>query len=254
MSRRLKKSLGQHFLRDKSVIKRIVDAAGDIKGREIVEIGAGGGALTKEIVKREPRKLFIVEIDREWVAYLREKFSDKAEVLEGDATKFDFSALGKDLIYFGNLPYNVSTAILRNILSHRKTVKFGIFMVQKEVAERLSSKRGKNYGYFPALFSLFFKVEKLFDVPPAAFFPPPKVYSTVIKITPSGFDMKDSKLLKFENFLKTAFSHRRKKLKSNLRIKNTSSEIGKLLEKRAEQLSPFELLELFERLSVFERL
>ncbi len=249
MSKRLKKSLGQHFLKDKSVIRRIVEAAGDITGKRVVEIGAGGGALTEEILKRQPEKLLVVEIDKEWVDYLRNRFpTGNVEVLEGDATKFDFSALGKGLTYFGNLPYNVSTAILRNLLSHRKTVDLGVFMVQKEVAERLSSRRGKAYGYFPALFSLFFKVERLFDVPPSAFFPPPKVFSTVFKIVPTGFEMTPEELIGFEDFLKRAFSHRRKKLKSNVSVKDVPAGFRDFFEKRAEELSPEELLALFRGL------
>jgi 16S rRNA (adenine1518-N6/adenine1519-N6)-dimethyltransferase len=245
---RLKKSLGQHFLRDKNIIKKIVDA-GDLNHLDkVVEIGAGGGALTEEIISKNPKELVVVEIDKDWVKHLENKFGERIKIINTDATKFDFSSLDGKFKYFGNLPYNVSTKILRNLLDHRKTMVKGIFMVQKEVAQRLCAKSGKEYGYLPALLSLFFDIKKLFDVPPKAFIPPPKVMSTVFEMVPKNFNMEEDKLLEFEKFLKRAFSHRRKKLKSNLKLKNYPQEFSKYLEKRAEELTPQGLLELFEKL------
>ncbi len=242
---RLKKSLGQHFLRDKNIIRKIVDS-GDITPEDrVIEIGPGGGALTEEILKRNPKELIVIEIDKEWVEHLREKFGDRIKIVNADATKFDFSSLDGKFKYFGNLPYNVSTAVLRNLLDYRKLIKKGIFMVQKEVANRLVARKGKEYGYLPALLSLFFDIKKLFDVPPKAFIPPPKVTSTVFMVTPKEFDMEGRELIEFENFLKKAFSQRRKKLKSNLKIKNYPKEISEYMEKRAEEISPEKLLELF---------
>ena len=246
---RLKKSLGQHFLKDKNVVKRIVDAGKLSPEDRVLEIGPGGGALTEEIVGKNPREFIAVEIDPDWVNFLKEKFGDKVKVINADATEFDFSSLGGEFIYFGNLPYNVSTAILRNLLTHRKTLKKGIFMVQKEVADRLTAKKGKEYGYFPALLSLFFDIKKLFNVPPKAFIPPPKVISTVIEVTPREFDMEEKELKKFENFLKKAFSQRRKKLKKNLHLKEFPEEIKELADKRAEEIPPQELLKVFRLLS-----
>lgn len=245
----LKKSLGQHFLKDKNIVKKIVKTGNVTFQDRVIEIGAGGGALTEELLRRRPKTLTVVEIDRGWVEYLKERFDNRVNVIHADATKFDFSSLGGEFKYFGNLPYNVSTAILRNLLKHRRTVEMGIFMVQKEVANRLSAKRGKNYGYLPALLSLFFSVKKLFDVPPTAFTPPPKVMSTVFKMVSKGFDMDEGTLIQFENFLKTAFSHRRKKLKKNLGSKNPPKEIAEQLERRAEELSPQILLKLFKTLT-----
>ncbi|RUM43147.1 MAG: ribosomal RNA small subunit methyltransferase A [Desulfurobacterium sp.] len=245
---RLKKSLGQHFLRDKKVVKRIVDSGKFSHKDSVLEIGAGGGALTEEIVSRNPKEFIAVEIDPEWVSFLKEKFGDRVKVINADATEFDFSSLGKKFVYFGNLPYNVSTAILRNLLTHRKTLKKGIFMVQKEVADRLTAKSGKEYGYFPALLSLFFEIKKLFNVPPKAFTPPPKVMSTVIEITPKEFDMEEEELKEFENFLKRAFSQRRKKLKKNLGLKELPEELKEFKDKRAEEILAGELLKIFRLL------
>lgn len=249
---RLKKSLGQHFLRDKNIIRKIVDS-GDITPEDrVIEIGPGGGALTEEILKRNPKEFIVIEIDKDWVGHLREKFGDRIKIVNADATKFDFSSLDGKFKYFGNLPYNVSTAILRNLLDHRESMEKGIFMVQKEVANRLSARKGKEYGYLPALLSLFFEIKKLFDVPPKAFTPPPKVMSTVFMMTPKEFDMEEKELLEFENFLKRAFSQRRKKLKSNLKLKNYPEEISEYMEKRAEELPPEKLLELFYTVRDFQ--
>ena len=238
---RLKKSLGQHFLRDRKVIERIANAVDITPEDFVVEIGPGGGALTEEILKRSPKKLFLVEIDPYWADYLKNKFGEKVEVFNEDATKFNFSLLGKNLKFFGNLPYNVSTRILRNLLNHRNALSEGVFMVQKEVADRLTSKGGKEYGYLPALLQNFFSFEKLFNVHPKAFLPPPKVNSTVFKVKRLPFDMEEEEILEFESFLKRAFSKRRKKLKGNLKGLN----LGDYGEKRAEELSPKELLNLF---------
>ena len=245
---KLKKSLGQHFLRDKSVIRRIVDS-GEISSQDkVVEIGAGGGALTEEIVSRHPERLVLIEFDPRWVAYLREKFKGKAEVIEADATGFDFSSLGGRWKFFGNLPYNVSTAILRNLLKHRGVFGEGIFMVQKEVTDRLVATGGKSYGYFPALLQPFFRIERLFDVHPKAFTPPPKVWSTVFRMVPTGFDMEESELLRYEAFLKKAFSHRRKKLKKNLGLDVFPPGFEEFFKKRAEEIPPERFVSLFRAL------
>ena len=246
---RLKKSLGQHFLRDKGVIKRIVEA-GEIGPEDrVVEIGPGGGALTEEILKRNPAQLYLVEIDPEWAGYLKERFGDRVKVFNADATTFNFSSLGGGLKFFGNLPYNVSTRIIRNLLDHRRAMKKGIFMVQDEVAGRLTATSGKEYGYLPALLQNFFRIKKLFKVPPGAFTPPPKVMSAVFEMEPTGFDMEEGELLSFEDFLKRAFSMRRKKLRKNLGIKEFPSGFSHLKDKRAEEISPQELLSLFRALN-----
>lgn len=245
---KLKKSLGQHFLKDKGIIKRIVDAGNITSEDRIVEIGAGGGALTEEILKRNPKELVLIEIDPEWVEYLKKRFGSSVEIFNEDAKKFNFSQLKGRWKFFGNLPYNVSTSIIRNLLNHRKVLESGVFMVQKEVANRLTSKRGKDFGYLPALLHLFFRIEKLFDVPPLAFNPPPKVWSTVLKMTPTNFDMDENEILSFEGFLKKVFSHRRKKIKRNLGVKELPQELREFADKRAEELSPEELLFLFRSL------
>lgn len=242
---RLKKSLGQHFLKDRKVVKRIVEE-GKIESKDnVLEIGAGGGALTEEILKKNPSQVVLLEIDRDWVEFLKNKFGEKVKVIQADATKFNFSELKGKWKFFGNLPYNVSTAILRNVLTHRKVMKLGIFMVQREVAERLTALKGKKYGYFPALLHLFFKIERLFDVHPKSFVPPPRVFSSVIKVVPKDFEMEERELLEFENFLKKVFSHRRKKLKNKIELPEKFKAYG---EKRAEEISPFELLEIFRAL------
>ena len=245
---RLKKSLGQHFLKDKSVIKRIVDAGEVGPEDRVVEIGPGGGALTEEILKRNPAQLYLVEIDPEWAEYLKKRFGDRVKVFNADATTFDFSSLGEGLKFFGNLPYNVSTRIIRNLLDHKKAMKKGIFMVQDEVADRLTATSGKEYGYLPALLQNFFRIRKLFRVPPGAFTPPPKVMSAVFEMEPTGFDMEEGELLSFEEFLKRAFSMRRKKLKKNLKVKELPPPFSGIEERRAEEIPPHLFLKLFKAL------
>ena len=242
---KLKKHLGQHFLKDRNVVRRIVESGGISERDRVVEIGPGGGALTEEILNRNPKEVVLIEVDSDWVNYLKQKFGDKVGIFHADATEFNFSELPGRWKFFGNLPYNVSTAIIRNILTHRKSFDSGVFMVQKEVAERLTSKRGKSYGYLPALLHPFFKIERLFDVHPRAFTPPPKVVSTVVRMVPTGFDMEEEELVEFENFLKRAFSKRRKKLKKNVEIPEGFEEFG---ERRAEEISPSEFLNLFRAL------
>ncbi|WP_297445395.1 16S rRNA (adenine(1518)-N(6)/adenine(1519)-N(6))-dimethyltransferase RsmA [Desulfurobacterium sp.] len=246
---RLKKSLGQHFLKDRNIIKKIVDAAGIETDDTVVEIGPGGGALTEEILERNPQSLVCVEIDPEMVEFLKEKFKTRKNftILNEDAKKFDLSQVGSNLKVLGNLPYNVSTAIIRNLLNYIDSVQTVIFMTQKEVAQRLTSTVGKDYGYLPALLQNFFKIEKLFDVPPGAFVPPPKVWSTVFKMTPLGFRMEEKELKKFESFLKKAFSNRRKKLKNNIG-KPPSAELEEMFQKRAEEIPPTEMLSLFRKI------
>jgi 16S rRNA (adenine1518-N6/adenine1519-N6)-dimethyltransferase len=246
---RLKKRYGQHFLKDRNVIRRIADALPITSDDVVVEIGPGGGALTEELLARNPKALYAIEIDPDWVNYLKERFKDRITVFNADATTFDFSQLGRGLKFFGNLPYNVSTAIIRNLLNHRSAFSGGVFMVQKEVAGRLTATGGKEFGYLPALLQRFFTVKPLFDVPPGAFKPPPKVWSTVVKLEPKEPELSDEELLPFENFLKMAFSHRRKKLKKNIPVKGElPPHLQPLLEKRAEELTGEQLLELFRAL------
>jgi len=246
---RPKKSLGQHFLRDKSVIDRIVKAAGVSHSDTVIEVGPGTGALTERLLEENPKRLIAVEVDPELVKLLREKFSrfKNFEVVKADATKFDFAGAGKVKVV-GNLPYNVSTAIIRNVLNGADNLKLAVFMTQKEVADRFIKGRGKDYGYLSALVNFFFSVKKLFDVPPSSFYPPPKVYSTVFMLKPKRKLLERQELNRFESFLKRAFSNRRKKLKNNLKLSSYPEGVENLISKRAEELSPEELFELFRKL------
>ena len=245
---KLKKSLGQHFLKDKRVTERIAQALGITEEDLVVEIGPGGGALTEELLKAGPKQLFAVELDPQWARFIKEQFPE-VKVYNADAATFNFSEIPQRALFAGNLPYNVSTAILRNLLNHRKKLKRGVFMVQKEVADRLTAKKGKEFGYLPALLQQFFKIEKLFNVPPSAFVPPPKVVSTVFKVEPvEEPPLKEEEVEPFEEFLKRAFAHRRKKLKKNLPELKKRKELKEYAEKRAEELTAQELLTLFKKL------
>ena len=242
---RLKKRFGQHFLKDKNITGKIADSLDIGEEDVVIEIGPGGGALTKELIKKKPKKLVCVEIDDEMIDYLKDEFKDcgSIEIVKGDAVKFDFSKCGSRIKVVGNLPYNVSTAIIRNLLNYKNILETAVFMTQKEVAQRLVSKKGKEYGYLPALLQNFFEIKKLFDVSPKAFVPPPKVWSTVFKMVPKDFSLDKEELEQFEKFLKKAFSSRRKKLKNTLGVELPG--LSEVLSLRPEDVSPEEFYRLF---------
>jgi len=244
---RLKKHLGQHFLKDKNILRKIADSAQITPQDTVIEIGAGGGALTEELVKRSPKAVIAVEIDPEWAEFLREKFKGKVEVINADAAELNYSKLsnGEKIKVVGNLPYYISTRIVRNLLEHKEAIESATFMVQDEVADRLVSTRGKSYGYLPALLQNFFEIEKLFRVPPSAFTPPPKVWSAVFKMKPKEEAPPLSDASAFEEFLKRAFSNRRKKIKKNVNLEKLPKELSHLKEKRAEEIPPKELYRIF---------
>ncbi len=234
---KLRKSLGQHVLKDKNIAWKIVAALQIGHSDSIVEIGGGTGALTEEILNKKPKTLTVIEIDRNMVNILKERFNG-IRLINADASRFNISSIGKDLKITGNLPYNMSTAILENILTHRKSVRIGVFMIQKEVAERLISQK----GYFPSFLSFFFRVKKLFNVSPNCFFPRPKVMSTVIELKPKDFKLCEEDFEGLKDFLKRIYAHRRKTIENNLNIR-----IPEFSGKRAEELSQDELFELFTK-------
>ncbi len=239
-----KKRLGQHFLKSKPVVSKILKTVNVGADDIVVEIGGGKGALTEALFQKKPKKLIVIELDKELAEFLKERFKG-IDVVWADATEFNFSNLfdgSQKLKVVGNLPYNVSTRIIRNLINHHGVLKGCVFMVQKEVADRLTSLKGKSYGYLPALVWHFFDVKKLFDVPPSAFFPRPKVFSSVIEMIPKDTKVSPEELKDFERFLKVAFSQRRKKLKNVL-----DSLPKEYSERRAEEVSPEEFLRLFRR-------
>jgi len=211
-----KKRFGQHFLRSKGVVEKIADALGITPKDTVVEIGPGTGVLTEELLKRQPKKLIALEVDRELIPLLEEKFKDfpQFEVINRDATEVEFCNFGDRLKLVGNLPYNVGSLIVLNTVFAKDCLDGAVYMLQKEVAERLTL-RHKKPSWLGIFLNTFFDTEYLMSVPPRFFDPPPKVVSAVIKITPKknapDFDLRD-----YKNFLERLFADRRKMLRKKL--------------------------------------
>lgn len=217
--RQARRRFGQHFLNDPEVIGAIVNAIAPTKDDVIVEIGPGHGAITTPLAARAG-SLHAIEVDRDLVAKLREKFSGNPRVTihEADALKFDFAALGESLRIVGNLPYNISTPLLFYLLEFRGHICDMHFMLQKEVVDRMAAVPGsKSYGRLSIMLGCHFAIDALFDVDRLAFTPPPDVTSAIVRLMPlpSGtYDIADETLL--SNLVATAFSQRRKTIRNAL--------------------------------------
>lgn len=213
-----RKRFGQHFLVDASVIAAIVDAVAPRGADRLLEIGPGLGALTAALLERVD-SLDAVEIDRDLVARLRRRWPEsRLRVHEADALAFDVAALaaGGRLRVVGNLPYNVSTPLLVRLLAFRDAIVDQHFMLQKEVVDRIVADPGSaDYGRLGVLLQAHSEVERLFDVPAAAFDPPPRVESSVIRLVPLATPrVRDTASL--ERLLAVAFGQRRKMLRGTL--------------------------------------
>ena len=212
-----KKSLGQNFLIDQNIIDKIVNTI-EVKNKNILEIGPGTGNLTEGILKKNPRKVLVVEKDNNLTNLLKEKFKNKIKVINKDVLKIDENFLSdQTLTVFGNLPYNISTEILcKWILNIKEKIWFNylILMFQKEVADRIISDfNTKSYGRLTILANWRLNIKKICDVSPVSFQPRPKIYSTVLFFEPKKefFSLKNSKNL--EKITRTFFMHRRKMIK-----------------------------------------
>ena len=251
---RARKRFGQHFLHDSGVVRRIVDHL-QLNPEEILcEIGPGRGALSDRLVETG-NPLHLIEIDRDLVPILVDRYSasPQVNVHEQDVLRLDLRTLNPDskMVLVGNLPYNISTALLIHLLSQSKQVSRMVFMVQKEVGDRLSAQPGnKSYGRLTVMMSRVFEIISLFDVGPEAFSPPPKVWSSVLlfspRETPFGPPVNSSD---FEALVRQSFAHRRKTLRNTLKGLCSEAMIRKAgidPSARPETLSP----EDFARLTV----
>ena len=211
----LKKSLGQHFLKDENICKRIVEALQEHSFLQLLEVGPGGGALTKYLVKIPAINFKAVELDQEKVVYLEKAFPKMSgKIIHENFLDID-PPFEESFIVIGNFPYNISTQILFKMLEWKERVPVMIGMFQKEVAERAASKEGsKVYGVLSVLVQAFYDVEYLFDVDPSCFNPPPQVMSGVIRLTKRKevLNMKSERA--FFNVVKTAFNQRRKTMRN----------------------------------------
>jgi 16S rRNA (adenine1518-N6/adenine1519-N6)-dimethyltransferase len=241
-----RKRFGQHFLHDQSILRRIVEAIAPQPGDRLVEIGPGEGALTLPLL-RACQRLIAIELDRDLIAALAERARSVGElqIISADVLTVDFGKLAGDrpLRIVGNLPYNISTPILFHCLEHAASVQDMHFMLQKEVVERMAAPPGsKTYGRLSVMLHLRCAVEPLFNVPPGAFRPPPKVDSAVVRLTPlPAAALPDVDMRLVERVVKAAFGQRRKTLANALRDVATVTQIeaaGIDPRTRAEQLAP----------------
>ena len=212
------------------MVERIVSAIQPSQGDALVEIGPGLGALTAPLLDRIDR-LHVVEIDRDIVATLRQQFTaDRLTIHQGDALEFDFAALGPDIRVVGNLPYNISTPILFHLTTQARAVRDAHFMLQREVVERMAAEPGSAaYGRLSVMLQYRWDIEPLFDVSPSAFRPQPKVWSSVVRMTPYRVlphPCRDEEAL--AEVVALAFGQRRKTLRNALRTRINEMEIGSL--------------------------
>ncbi len=235
----LKKSLGQHFLKDENILRNIISVLQKHSFERLLEIGSGAGALTKHLLQIENIDFKAIELDVEKAEYLLLHYpSLKNKLINADFLKSTIP-FDKDFIVIGNLPYNISSQILFKILEWKEQVPVLIGMFQKEVAQRIASKpNNKSYGILSVLVQAFYTVEYLFDVAPSSFNPPPKVMSGVIELNRKNENVNMRSEKDFFLLVKTAFNQRRKKLRNavrNLFDENVLKDA--MFDKRAEQLS-----------------
>lgn len=246
----LKKSLGQHFLRDENISRKIVSEVMERSPGRLLEVGPGAGALTKYFLEEKELDFKAVELDEEKVAFLQKNWPIlKGKILQGSILDIEKPFEGAFSVV-GNFPYNISSQILFRMLEWKDSLETITGMFQKEVAQRAAAKEGsKVYGVLSVLIQAYFDVEYLFEVHEQCFNPPPKVKSAVIRLLPrkEPLAMRDEK--RFSLLVKTAFNQRRKTLRNAVKGLFTPEELADpLFGRRAEQLSIQEFAALTYRM------
>jgi 16S rRNA (adenine1518-N6/adenine1519-N6)-dimethyltransferase len=238
--------LGQHFLTQRDILARLAEAACPAREPLVIEIGPGRGSLTEFLLERADR-VVAIEVDPQLAARLRQRFP-QVEVLKADVLETDLSQWGPAVVA-GNLPYYITSPILERIFALGPLLRRAIVLTQKEVAERLAARPGsRQYGYLTVLANLFTEPELLFQVPPGAFSPPPKVDSAAVRLTPRPPLAGLSDPAPFLEFASRAFRHKRKTLRNNLEpFYGRQAALWPEARLRAEQLSLDQLLELYRR-------
>ena len=236
-----KKYLGQHFLNDENIARKVVDSLSLSNYLNVLEIGPGTGVLTKYLIKKNIN-LKLIEIDNESVEFLKsELFIDPSIILEYDFLKLDLSnVFSENFAIIGNFPYNISTQIIFKVLENKNNIPELIGMFQKEVAERICEKKGsKKYGILSVLTQAYFDTQYLFSVPASVFTPPPKVISAVIRLVrKEQININYNEKLFFK-VVKLSFQQRRKTLRNSLKSFNLSDILREdaIFDLRPEQLS-----------------
>lgn len=213
-----RKRFGQNFLQDNNIVDKILHAIHAARDDVVVEIGPGRGALTLPLMD-QVEQLHVIEIDRDLIAWWQSQQYKNLHLHAADALKFDFSTIQAEnkLRVIGNLPYNISTPLLFHLFEYIEHIRDMHFMLQKEVVERMTAKPGgKEYGRLSIMVQFYCQAEKLFIVPPGAFFPPPKIESAIVRLTPRA-DRPQCDPGKLATLVQQAFSQRRKTLRNCLK-------------------------------------
>ena len=235
-----KKHLGQHFLKDLNIAQKIADTLSLANYKKVVEIGAGMGVLTQFLLKKDTQ-VYVVEIDKESVAYLEAHYPElRGKIIADDFLKYNIAGyLREPFAIIGNFPYNISTQIVFKLLELRDYVPEFSGMFQKEVAERICEREGsKTYGILSVLVQAFYEATYLFTVSEGVFNPPPKVKSGVLRLVRKPNYHLDCDEDLFFTIVKTAFNQRRKTLRNSLKplLTNESLKKNSIFDKRPEQL------------------
>jgi len=241
LSVKAKKHLGQHFLTDENIAKKIVEGLSFENYGNVLEVGPGMGVLTKYLIEKE-QKIYLAEIDTESIEYLKKHYEKiTQETFVGDFLKHDFAGLNNEQIaIIGNFPYNISSQILFKIIDYYEQIPEMVGMFQKEVAERTAAvPRTKDYGILSVLIQAYYDVKYLFTVHENVFNPPPKVKSGVIRLTRNPKEGLAGNEILFKQIVKAGFNQRRKKLSNSLKVLNIPEALKthEFLDKRAEELS-----------------
>jgi 16S rRNA (adenine1518-N6/adenine1519-N6)-dimethyltransferase len=248
-----RKRFGQHFLCDQGIIQQIVQALDPKPNEHLIEIGPGQGAITVPILKKV-KCLEVIELDRDVITVLQQRIhhADQLKIYNEDVLQFDFAQLKIDdrlLRIFGNLPYNISTPVMFHLLKYTADIVDMLFMLQKEVAERLCAKPStEHYGRLSVMMQYHCQVQLLFNVPAKAFFPPPQVQSSMVRLVPYKiYPHQAHHYPVFHEIVKQAFSQRRKTLRNSLK-KMVSDEVWEQVnirsDLRAENLSVQDYVEI----------
>ncbi|HNQ21159.1 MAG TPA: 16S rRNA (adenine(1518)-N(6)/adenine(1519)-N(6))-dimethyltransferase RsmA [Bacteroidales bacterium] len=235
-----KKSFGQHFLKNPEIAKHIVDSLKLTTSDDFIfEVGPGSGILTQFLLEKYPL-LKIIELDKEAIELLKDKFTNiETKIIQGDILKINLIDYANKFTIIGNMPYNISGPLLFNALYYRNNLIEWVGMLQLEVVQRiLSNPKNKTYGKLSVLLQAYFDIEQIMRLSPASFYPPPKVSSAVIRMTPKKDKIPKTNFEKFVKIVKLSFTHRRKTLRNNLKeLLDYDILMDGFFNKRPEELS-----------------
>ena len=250
MKFKAKKSLGQNFLIDKNIIKRIIQEGKITTNETVLEIGPGTGNLTEEIIKQKPKKVILIEKDNKLSEELLLKFGNTIEIINDDILEIEENNLSSNqILVFGNLPYNISTKILTKWICNIKNkfwFKKLLLMFQKEVADRIVAETNtKNYGRLSVISQWKMNIKKIIDIKPYSFYPKPKILSTLLEFTPKNSFIHINDIKNLEKITKTLFNKRRKMIKNSIFNIVNKEDFSKInfninLNSRPENIEPEE--------------